>query len=200
MRSPPKPRVVGSQAVVPVYRSGPYELSAVTEQDTTTYAVSRGSIARGKGIQRFPAGDVGWESAWRCLTGLDRRIPGQTPEYIRLLSDAGPAQLPQGGPFPALAEAEAKFDWEQGRMVHIMRAELGGTIGGMLPGTSREREGHDVAMAIELVERVGWQLESSGYVYRPLRQRSPSADRLRRDDGRHRRSVHVPEVREAGGC
>jgi hypothetical protein len=67
-------------------------------------------------------------------------------------------------------EAAARAAWDVGRLFYVLTLNLGGTVAGLL--FKWETKGSDAALALEAVERVGWRLESSGYLYQPLRERS----------------------------
>ena len=60
--------------------------------------------------------------------------------------------------------------WESGRAFHVVKLNLGGTAAGWM--TTTESSGEDVPGALQTIEAVGWRLDSTGYVYQPLRERS----------------------------
>lgn len=64
----------------------------------------------------------------------------------------------------------AKEAWESGRLFHVVKLNLGGTTASWVG--MAESGGDDVAGALQTIEAVGWRLDSTGYVYQPLRERS----------------------------
>jgi hypothetical protein len=67
-------------------------------------------------------------------------------------------------------DESARGAWKSGREFYVIKLSLGGSTAGWM--TTSTSEGDDVAGALQAIEAVGWQLDSSGYVYQPLRERS----------------------------
>jgi hypothetical protein len=64
----------------------------------------------------------------------------------------------------------AREAWGTGRVFHVVKLDCGGTVAGYMSQSSTG--GDDVAGALQVIESVGWRLDSSGYVYQPLKERS----------------------------
>lgn len=114
---------------------------------------SKGAAGFGRELETLAATDEGWEQAWMRLLERGRVSPARASEYSNALDE------PRTMPFHALAEAAARSDWDEGRRFHLLRATLGGTIGGVLTSTTREKSGEDVDLALERIEAVGWRLD-----------------------------------------
>lgn len=56
--------------------------------------------------------------------------------------------------------------WETGRVFYVVKLNLGGTVGSWTGSL-----GDDVSGALQTIEAVGWRLDSTGYVYQPVRKR-----------------------------
>ena len=68
---------------------------------------------------------------------------------------------------------DAKAHWESGRTFYVAKFDLGASTP---PGwmSVMRSGGDDVAGALQMIEKIGWRLDSSGYVLQPVRE-SPSA-------------------------
>jgi hypothetical protein len=64
----------------------------------------------------------------------------------------------------------ARQAWESGRLFYVVKLNLGGTTAAWT--SMSESDGDDAAGALQTIEAVGWRLDSTGYLYRPLRERS----------------------------
>ncbi|MGZ4131790.1 MAG: hypothetical protein ACXVWF_01985 [Actinomycetota bacterium] len=65
---------------------------------------------------------------------------------------------------------DAKAHWDSGRTFYVVKLDLGGSTEGWRSVTGSG--GDDVAGALQMIEKIGWRLDSSGYVFQPLRERS----------------------------
>jgi hypothetical protein len=65
---------------------------------------------------------------------------------------------------------DARAHWDTGRAFYVAKLNLGGTEASWM--AVRESAADDVAGALQTIESVGWQLESTGYVFQPFRERS----------------------------
>jgi hypothetical protein len=64
----------------------------------------------------------------------------------------------------------ARQAWESGRLFYVVKLNLGGTVADWTSMSSSD--GDDVAGALQTIEAVGWRLDSTGYLYQLLRERS----------------------------
>ncbi|HET6791558.1 MAG TPA: hypothetical protein VFI35_08250 [Actinomycetota bacterium] len=123
-------------------------------------------------METFPADDDGWRRAWQRLNEVDHRI---SPDPGYGLAQAArnvrePMVVESTASFAERVEADALRAWDMGRTFYVLRLNLGGTVAGLLINWTKP--GDDPALALQVVEGVGWRLESAGYVYQPLRERS----------------------------
>jgi hypothetical protein len=64
----------------------------------------------------------------------------------------------------------ARQAWESGRVFYVVKMSLGGSNASWM--AMNATDGDDIAGALQTIEAIGWRLDSTGYVYQPLRERS----------------------------
>jgi hypothetical protein len=70
----------------------------------------------------------------------------------------------------SVVRTDAQQTWESGRTFYVAKFNLGGTVAGFM--SMNQSQGDDVAGALQTIEGIGWRLDSTGYVYQPLKERS----------------------------
>jgi hypothetical protein len=104
------------------------------------------------------------------MAGTD--VPQSTPapeRDVTVIEDAAAAKEKRRA-FIRQVTDEAKAYWEAGRTFYVVKLDLGASTAGW---TSVSRSGgDDVAGALQMIEKIGWRLDSSGYVLQPSRERS----------------------------
>ncbi|MGE5226519.1 MAG: hypothetical protein ACM3OO_06540 [Planctomycetaceae bacterium] len=116
-----------------------------------------------------------WERrSIHAMAGTD--APGSTPtsEHDVTVIEGAETAKDKRRAFIRQVTNEAKAYWESGRTFYVVKLDLGASTAGWMSVTGSG--GDDVAGALQMIEKIGWRLDSSGYVLQPLRERSSLTD------------------------